>query len=529
MLLLLFFQGGWTEGKLYCPKCNARVGGFDFLHVVPCACEEDVLPAIWCVKSKVDHMQNSLIIAQHSSADGGDNTSNVKRSTVNSNVDSNVNPTLGQDNTDSGSSDAGKYNVQHRTETVVTECLLDTKASANGDVECSEIQQRSGKSHGYQHCSPETWGVCNPSINAHICKQHQCKSSHCHISTFGRGNHLGTKVTGQNFAGAENLTLYQGSISNHCLGDCCFFECCSHYRPDFYGIGKCHAAPEACKMHECCNGTICANSMCNCVRINEDTSEFPVSVQIFSGKDCTHAHCGGKKEASNLCEHKYTSLPCQERSIDYTGVGLGSNVNISKCCAGSLCCCSTHLHTLMNHGHCSLRNNSFSDTFCHEKQGAFEADIYEDFAEMRRHITSCYPTTYSMNNWEYRPKVFHRDRVSNRKRLQRIPRVKRGIVSRKRLSRRLSAASQQADDENSVGFVEREPKSLKNGKVKSSSGSTSVSANLNRFASLSCVDKRDSRHISDSEVRTVLLYMLRLKSDCQSKICKTGPKMIVVM
>ncbi len=50
-------QAGWTEGKLYCPKCNARVGGFDFLHVVQCSCDNDVIPAIWCPKSKVDHVK----------------------------------------------------------------------------------------------------------------------------------------------------------------------------------------------------------------------------------------------------------------------------------------------------------------------------------------------------------------------------------------------------------------------------------------------------------------------------------------
>eukprot|EP00088_Acartia_fossae_P052831 TRINITY_DN5986_c0_g3_i1.p1 TRINITY_DN5986_c0_g3~~TRINITY_DN5986_c0_g3_i1.p1 ORF type:complete len:193 (+),score=51.93 TRINITY_DN5986_c0_g3_i1:50-628(+) len=39
-------QGGWTKGKLSCPKCSTRVGGFDFVT--------GLSAQIYIVKSKVD-------------------------------------------------------------------------------------------------------------------------------------------------------------------------------------------------------------------------------------------------------------------------------------------------------------------------------------------------------------------------------------------------------------------------------------------------------------------------------------------
>lgn len=47
---------GWTKGKIYCPKqnCNARVGGFDFVQGLLCACGVFTIPAIWIQDGKVD-------------------------------------------------------------------------------------------------------------------------------------------------------------------------------------------------------------------------------------------------------------------------------------------------------------------------------------------------------------------------------------------------------------------------------------------------------------------------------------------
>ena len=30
-LIILSYQGSWTRGKLLCPGCGARLGGFDFV------------------------------------------------------------------------------------------------------------------------------------------------------------------------------------------------------------------------------------------------------------------------------------------------------------------------------------------------------------------------------------------------------------------------------------------------------------------------------------------------------------------
>ena len=41
------FQSGWTKGKLCCPHCGARIGGFDFVGASASA-------PVYLVRSKVD-------------------------------------------------------------------------------------------------------------------------------------------------------------------------------------------------------------------------------------------------------------------------------------------------------------------------------------------------------------------------------------------------------------------------------------------------------------------------------------------
>lgn len=41
-------QGGWTKGKLSCPSCCARVGGFDFVSGSTCS------SPVYLVRSRVD-------------------------------------------------------------------------------------------------------------------------------------------------------------------------------------------------------------------------------------------------------------------------------------------------------------------------------------------------------------------------------------------------------------------------------------------------------------------------------------------
>ncbi|XP_065672385.1 uncharacterized protein LOC101239699 isoform X5 [Hydra vulgaris] len=53
-------EAGWTKGKLYCPNCKARIGSFDFINIIPCECGAETIPAIYCVKSKVDHKKSKM-------------------------------------------------------------------------------------------------------------------------------------------------------------------------------------------------------------------------------------------------------------------------------------------------------------------------------------------------------------------------------------------------------------------------------------------------------------------------------------
>ena len=48
LVLRISLQGGWTKGKLSCPSCSARVGGFDFVSGTSCS------SPVYLVKSRVD-------------------------------------------------------------------------------------------------------------------------------------------------------------------------------------------------------------------------------------------------------------------------------------------------------------------------------------------------------------------------------------------------------------------------------------------------------------------------------------------
>ncbi|PSN55505.1 E3 ubiquitin-protein ligase [Blattella germanica] len=47
-------ETGWQKGRLNCPKCGGRVGGFDFISGHKCGCGEHVVPSVHVVRSKVD-------------------------------------------------------------------------------------------------------------------------------------------------------------------------------------------------------------------------------------------------------------------------------------------------------------------------------------------------------------------------------------------------------------------------------------------------------------------------------------------
>lgn len=49
-------QENWTKGKIFCPHCNYRMGGFDFISGKKCDCQLNILPSVYFVPSKVDVM-----------------------------------------------------------------------------------------------------------------------------------------------------------------------------------------------------------------------------------------------------------------------------------------------------------------------------------------------------------------------------------------------------------------------------------------------------------------------------------------
>lgn len=50
---LLIEAENWSKGRIYCPHCDSRVGGFDFICAVKCSCS-NILPPVHINKSKVD-------------------------------------------------------------------------------------------------------------------------------------------------------------------------------------------------------------------------------------------------------------------------------------------------------------------------------------------------------------------------------------------------------------------------------------------------------------------------------------------
>ncbi|KAL0269726.1 UNVERIFIED_CONTAM: hypothetical protein PYX00_007361 [Menopon gallinae] len=47
-------EANWTKGKVNCPKCNSRLGSFDFISGTQCQCGSHTLPPVHVVKCKVD-------------------------------------------------------------------------------------------------------------------------------------------------------------------------------------------------------------------------------------------------------------------------------------------------------------------------------------------------------------------------------------------------------------------------------------------------------------------------------------------
>ncbi|KAL3887265.1 hypothetical protein ACJMK2_027208 [Sinanodonta woodiana] len=50
----LVTKGKWMKGKLVCPKCQGRLGSFDFIRTLRCPCLKHELPSIHILKARVD-------------------------------------------------------------------------------------------------------------------------------------------------------------------------------------------------------------------------------------------------------------------------------------------------------------------------------------------------------------------------------------------------------------------------------------------------------------------------------------------
>lgn len=47
-------EAEWSKGRLNCETCDSRLGGFDFISGNKCECQNNVLPPVHLIKSKVD-------------------------------------------------------------------------------------------------------------------------------------------------------------------------------------------------------------------------------------------------------------------------------------------------------------------------------------------------------------------------------------------------------------------------------------------------------------------------------------------
>ncbi|XP_078318000.1 uncharacterized protein LOC111121301 isoform X2 [Crassostrea virginica] len=53
-------RGSWSKGKLYCPKCNGRIGSFDFISGNKCLCGQFTLPPLHILSCRVDKMSTTI-------------------------------------------------------------------------------------------------------------------------------------------------------------------------------------------------------------------------------------------------------------------------------------------------------------------------------------------------------------------------------------------------------------------------------------------------------------------------------------
>ncbi|XP_057667232.1 E3 ubiquitin-protein ligase RNF180-like [Diorhabda carinulata] len=44
----------WSKGRIYCPKCDSRIGAFDYVSGQKCNCLNNLLPPVHIIKSKID-------------------------------------------------------------------------------------------------------------------------------------------------------------------------------------------------------------------------------------------------------------------------------------------------------------------------------------------------------------------------------------------------------------------------------------------------------------------------------------------
>lgn len=60
-MLLYFVKANWIKGKIICPKCDGRIGSFNFTQPRKCACRKSVAQPVWLMKSKIDLITQPIL------------------------------------------------------------------------------------------------------------------------------------------------------------------------------------------------------------------------------------------------------------------------------------------------------------------------------------------------------------------------------------------------------------------------------------------------------------------------------------
>ncbi|XP_013415066.1 E3 ubiquitin-protein ligase RNF180 [Lingula anatina] len=158
-------KGGWTKGKLTCPKCGGKVGGFDFISPSRCSCGLHMNPFIYLTANRVDRdrpvsvpqstpsaaplAQRPVITREESGGivhlDGGSENLAIV-SAASDDIDHLLQSDLIQASSDGGNTSL-RYRNRERTEHSVSERNADAFNQQGVSVEANGASQSGDDSH----------------------------------------------------------------------------------------------------------------------------------------------------------------------------------------------------------------------------------------------------------------------------------------------------------------------------------------------------------------------------------------------